>query len=290
LNDYITFLTEYPNVTMTSFSLSHGWVAGIDANGTLYLWGAWTFNNRLVYDAKPVGNFTSVSCSDFFCCVIHDPNDGTGKGSGVECFGGSEIPSTVTSGLPSGNFSSVTCGASFVCAIYRDTQRTICWGGVNGNGEWEVPSMRVGQLAPKYKYRQHASLATIDCPIGHYSIGKGSITSMCTGVCTAGRHANMSNLQSTSSCASICPAGSYCPAGSTINIPCPAGYFGSSTGLSSSTCTQPCTQGYYCEGGNVNGLETKCPAGRFGSTAGLTNSACSGMYQCMFGYMCVCSF
>jgi hypothetical protein len=51
----------------------------------------------------------------------------------------------------------------------------------------------------------------------------------------------------------ICPAGSYCPEGSTIETFCPAGTFSNSTGLQAESDCTPCTAGYYCSstGNNV---------------------------------------
>lgn len=46
-----------------------------------------------------------------------------------------------------------------------------------------------------------------------------------------------------------CPRGSFCSGGT--RFPCPAGYFGNETGLSSPSCTASCPAGFYCPQGAV---------------------------------------
>lgn len=125
--------------------------------------------------------------------------------------------------------------------------------------------------------------------------------------------------ESSSSC-STCTSGSYCLGGTdAIQISCPAGKYGESTGLSSVYCDGKCSSGHYCLEGSISknqficeagyycpeGTEyksqykcpisyycpegssifsLKCPQGRFGSNEGLTNSDCDGI--CSKGYYC----
>jgi hypothetical protein len=77
-----------------------------------------------------------------------------------------------------------------------------------------------------------------------------------------------------------CPQGTYCVGG--IRRACPAGRFGSSTGLSSSLCSGPCREGFFCPDGSVSATErlcsspaTYCPAGS-GSPRALLEGAGSG--------------
>ena len=51
----------------------------------------------------------------------------------------------------------------------------------------------------------------------------------------------------------MCAPGSFCPAGSTAQTPCRAGYYGLSVGLSVATCTGMCARGNYCAAGSVYG-------------------------------------
>ena len=104
-----------------------------------------------------------------------------------------------------------------------------------------------------------------------------------------------------------CPKGSYCPLGSSMPRPCPAGYSCDQEGLSSvptticdagfycvggssrSSCTEAdcdryiklCPQGFFCLQGQ---LPTPCPAGRFGNRKGLKEG--SECELCPEGYFC----
>jgi hypothetical protein len=79
----------------------------------------------------------------------------------------------------------------------------------------------------------------------------------------------------------ICPAGFYCPTGSSSPIPCDAGFFNANTGRWDTTlhCTQcpagsfcnqagatavsgPCPVGFFCPAGTVNN-QTICPVGHY---------------------------
>ena len=56
---------------------------------------------------------------------------------------------------------------------------------------------------------------------------------------------------------STCPIGSFCPGDNTIQ-PCAAGFYGSSTGLSTSTCSGPCPPGYFCPNGTAVPTANPC--------------------------------
>eukprot|EP00455_Lapot_gusevi_P054678 TRINITY_DN880_c0_g1_i2.p1 TRINITY_DN880_c0_g1~~TRINITY_DN880_c0_g1_i2.p1 ORF type:complete len:891 (+),score=349.38 TRINITY_DN880_c0_g1_i2:33-2675(+) len=116
----------------------------------------------------------------------------------------------------------------------------------------------------------------------------------------------------TNTTSTICPIGSYCPAGTTAPIPCPLGYFGNTTGLSTSTCSGQCLTGTrallgatsaicngFCPAGsycpwnttsvitcpigsfcpNASAVPVPCPLGTYGSAVGLSSASCSG--QCL---------
>jgi hypothetical protein len=61
-----------------------------------------------------------------------------------------------------------------------------------------------------------------------------------------------------------CPIGSFCPPGAPNNYPCPAGFFGSSTGLREVQCTGVCNAGRVCDPGATSADGQKaCPAGYY---------------------------
>ena len=79
-------------------------------------------------------------------------------------------------------------------------------------------------------------------------------------------------------------AGYYCTVNATSptqNI-CPAGRYGSSTGLSSSACSGACNAGFYCLAGSTaaSPAATPCPSGSTSPAGSGDVSAC----QCTFGY------
>jgi hypothetical protein len=94
----------------------------------------------------------------------------------------------------------------------------------------------------------------------------------------------------------ICPAGHYCPIGSSLPIPCAAGTFNGAVGTSSVSACITCSPGYYCEGlGNIGptGLCQKgyyCPPGSKSAReievpkGGFAGFGASNFTQCPPGY------
>lgn len=137
-----------------------------------------------------------------------------------------------------------------------------------------------------------------------------------TGVCDAGYYCQKGNVRpdpfmqlynttNSESCANktsvgdICPIGNYCPEGSTVPLPCPAGSFGNTTGLSechkcvaghfchvgSSAYTDSiCPPGYFCPPGTQSANENPCPLGTYSDRGGLTES--SQCQSCPGGLFC----
>jgi len=61
-----------------------------------------------------------------------------------------------------------------------------------------------------------------------------------------------------------CPTGSYCPEVLLANATlCPAGSYGSTTGLQSATCTGRCDAGYLCPPGSSSSTAIACPEGYY---------------------------
>ena len=116
------------------------------------------------------------------------------------------------------------------------------------------------------------------CPVGSYGATAGLGTAECSGQCLAGTYCPSGTVLPLT-----CPLGHYCPDGQ-VQIPCPAGKFGSITGLKDESCSGYCSVGHYCPSGSTSATQTACPAGRFGSLSGLGNSSCSGL--CSEGYFC----
>ena len=95
---------------------------------------------------------------------------------------------------------------------------------------------------------------------------------------------------------SPCPAGAYCPAGSSSPTPCAPGTYAATTGLSA-PCSMQCLGGYYCVSGSSTATQnlcmnrTYCLPGSFQQTACPTFGFCAsnGMANytlCTTGYFC----
>merc|ERR1719353_2785217 len=54
---------------------------------------------------------------------------------------------------------------------------------------------------------------------------------------------------------------------------CPAGRYGSVTGLTDASCSGECAQGYYCEAGSVSAKAAACAEGSYGGATGLEAQA-----------------
>jgi hypothetical protein len=75
----------------------------------------------------------------------------------------------------------------------------------------------------------------------------------------------------------------YCPKGSPRPIPVTLGFFTTPIGAGRATNRSSqveCPRGSYC----IGGIRTLCPAGRYGSTTGLTSPGCTG--PCTAGFYC----
>ena len=73
-------------------------------------------------------------------------------------------------------------------------------------------------------------------------------------------------------------------AGVSQSTNCPAGRYGSETGLSDASCSGECAQGYYCEAGSVSAKAAACAEGTYGAAAGLVAQA--NCTVCLAGTYC----
>lgn len=86
---------------------------------------------------------------------------------------------------------------------------------------------------------------------------------------------------STSGFQNVCgSAGVYCPAGSAAPTTSPSGYFTSGGGSTARSAIEPCSEGHWC----TDGVQHLCPAGRYGASTGLASANCSGV--CRAGFVC----
>ena len=100
---------------------------------------------------------------------------------------------------------------------------------------------------------------------------------------------------STRAAQQICDMGYYCSEKSGIRIPCPAGTYGATLGLSNpvgpvfdevnaASCSGLCSPGHYCPPNSTSPEEVPCPAGTYGREYGLTDGNCTAV--CPVGHFC----
>lgn len=87
-----------------------------------------------------------------------------------------------------------------------------------------------------------------------------------SGPCSAGFFCTMGASNSTptdGTTGDICPAGSYCEAGSITGSACPIGTFSSLTGLINESQCEQCTPGSYCSQAGLTAVSNPCAEGSF---------------------------
>ncbi|TYZ57690.1 hypothetical protein PybrP1_008537 [[Pythium] brassicae (nom. inval.)] len=112
------------------------------------------------------------------------------------------------------------------------------------------------------------------CPGGTYGSTTGLSTPLCSGRCKDGF---LCAAGSTSATPLPCPTGSYCTNG--IATLCPAGTYGSTTGLSMPACSGKCRGRFVCAAGSTSPTETPCAAGTY-SKNGIRCWACLPGFCC----------
>lgn len=153
----------------------------------------------------------------------------------------------------------------------------VTFGFVDSFGQPLRPTTRTFDVMCQYGH--YCSLGVMHpCPLGRYGDRRGLATSECADSCVAGEYCPVGSVTPT-----ICEKGYYCPDGK-LRVPCPAGKYGSRTGLPDRACSGKCKAGYYCPAGSKNLTEEICPGGTYGATAGLQSPTCSG--DCEAGYYC----
>lgn len=95
----------------------------------------------------------------------------------------------------------------------------------------------------------------IKCPAGTFGSDLMLTSPTCSGDCSPGFYCPAGSLNPIQ-----CPIGYYCPDG-IMKEPCPAGSYGSSTGLRDRECSGKCQPGHYCPSGSESSNAHKCPKG-----------------------------
>ena len=156
-------------------------------------------------------------------------------------------------------------------------------------------------FAPAHQYRIGGGITLANCSNGAYSDRIGSLNALCSGACAAGYVGTNDSVRFeqflSHQCVSECPAGSWCPQGSSSPEPCAVGTFGPYSRLTSSSECRQCALGSFCPSGSAyeppcpvgkycanSSITEPCPPGRYGNETGLTTLNCSG--PCAKGFLC----
>jgi hypothetical protein len=116
------------------------------------------------------------------------------------------------------------------------------------------------------------------CDAGRYG-GLGQTASTCSGDCDPGYYCPKG---SSSSKAQACGGATvYCPVGSSTATTVSTGYYSKPESGTTRTTQAQCEPGYYC----TSGVRQLCPAGRYGSSSGLSSSTCTGACD-TGGFLC----
>ena len=251
--------------------------------------------------ACPIGTYrnTKAARSVYECMIspagFYVDTVGTSDYSGNVCTAGYYCPAGSTSGTqkacPKGTYRSDTggkaatdcadCPPGYYCPSVATTSPTIC---------------------PEKNYCPAATITPLLCPSGTYNAVTGlKASSECT-PCDAGYYCESPGQDATTGtctegyyCISgsklaapedkvtgrLCPAGGYCPAGTTSVQSCTAGTFNSYDGGRSTSDCVSCWPGYYCAGDTNPTPTAKCAAGYYctsGSSSSTQNTASAGYY------------
>eukprot|EP01135_Chromosphaera_perkinsii_P005913 Nk52_evm8s371 gene=Nk52_evmTU8s371 len=206
------------------------------------------------------------------------------------------------------------CASSGLQAVTGDCAAGFFCGG--GSMESNPTGKSYGDVCPAGKYCIAGTSTPVNCPSGTFSLSTGLKDVTECSACTAGKFCAGSGLTSVSGnckagffCTSKattdsptdgttgnkCPAGHYCPTGSSAPVPCLKGSYAAN--VNQATCTScpagftctngvtpdMCPAGSYCPSGTgVN--PTPCPAGTFSNTKGLQSkdecTSCSAGKYC----------
>ncbi|KYO38996.1 hypothetical protein Y1Q_0022586 [Alligator mississippiensis] len=181
-------------------------------------------------------------------------------------------------------------------------QPSFCWDNSTGDGGdacrtcpaghyCDSPAMTEPKPCPAGSYCVQGSSHPEPCPEGTYSNRKGLAGPLecnpcgggffCaeqgqtgpSGHCEAGFYCwgrALTPLPTDGVTGNLCPAGAYCPPGSPLPIPCPAGTYSNASGLSSLKQCLDCPPGLYCDGTNSQAPTGPCKPGYFCTGAAKT--------------------
>ena len=263
------------------------------------------------------GSADSFDCSEctpgFFCSNARTPEPTGPCNAGYYCPGGAKTPNdTVT---PAGHFTPEGSAAPIPCRVgfwMPHTAAGECLPCTAGHycpnpGSTTVTLCQIGHYCeegsfdpapcPSGTFNNQTGLSASSecqsCPPGSFCAG-GGLTEP-EGLCTAGfacfGNSSLPNpIESDEvTFGGLCMAGHYCPMGSGGGIPCPAGTFSSSIGLTADTECTPCPARMHCNTSGLTQPSGECDPGYYCSGGAAIGSPSDGMTGdiCPLGHFCV---
>jgi hypothetical protein len=230
---------------------------------------------------------TSTAIPKVLCPAGYYCTGGNINGTESPCPAGwvCAIGSTTPQQCPEGTFTSSPgastcdpCPAGYVCDLSLDTTPYPCPAGSYCPTGTVAP---LQYLCPPGTFSNTSGLSTLSdckpCTPGMYCdlYGMTEVRGPClAGFTCAGGNATPSDLSA------ACPAGRYCPEGSSESIPCPAGFYSGFMGNANVTDCVICPAGMYCGQTGLTTPGLPCPDGQY-CTAGSTSPQ-----PCPVGYYC----
>eukprot|EP00347_Sterkiella_histriomuscorum_P024098 403332318 len=192
-------------------------------------------------------------------------------GDGYTCPGAStgrfDTPCPSNTFAATGSQTCTSCDDGKYCPIGSDQQFT-CPQGYYCDNATPFPVK-----CPRGTYGASVDLASVDdctdCPGGYYCPMEGQVSYSLK--CDAGYYCSKKSYTPQpdpddvieKELGGLCPAGSYCPQGSTDPLKCPAGTYNSFPGMRAVSDCISCTPGYYCIGSNLDEPDGLCKAGYY---------------------------
>ena len=195
------------------------------------------------------------------------------------------------------------CSAGMYCPMFGQTSPNgpchegyYCLYGANSS----TPDQGVmADECPAGHYCPTGTITPVECPRGTYNpVTMAGSPSDCQN-CPAGQYCNISGLiqpteycdegyfcpqGSTNSTSFLCTTGHYCPSSSGSPVPCPAGTYSSSQGLTRASNCSLCTPGSYCADEGLSQVSGLCNGGYYCPGGNLSPNPT--MYLCEAGFVC----
>lgn len=268
---------------------------------------AGTFNNF-------AGGWSSADCVNcwpgYYCLSDNNPSPTAQCDAGYYCTGGAttaqqnqatagnyaplgsvaQIPCLQGTYNPSvGQSACLSCPAGAYCPSTSMTTYTTC-----AAGTYCTTGSYIETPCPAGTFRAGTGGQSVDectaCTNGNYCLyyGLSAITSICDAgyYCIEYSFSKQPWIESAGQYGR-CPRGAYCPAGTSTETPCPAGYYNPSYGAEDSTGCVKCPAGYACPNTGTINYSVDCRRGYFcneGSTTSQPAAAlCTAGHECPTG-------